>query len=136
MSTTSPIRRVHQFPHHLFFTRHLFLILRSLNPPNYLFIYPCSQALKLILSFFISHLIMVSTRTKNKSAHPAAPVMTEAAKKKAGIPTKRRSKKATKDDTIRELEARIAALESPGGDPFSKEPLVRIFHSSCLVWGA
>ena len=71
---------------------------------------------------------MVSTRTKNKTTHPAAPVMTSAAKQKAGIPTKRRPKKVTKDDTIRELQARIAALESPGGEPFSKEPLVRVSH--------
>lgn len=75
---------------------------------------------------------MVSTRQKNKKAHPAAPVMTEAAKEKAGIPTKRRAKRVTKDDTIRELQARIAALETPGGEPFSKEPLVRGLRSSYL----
>ena len=68
---------------------------------------------------------MVSTRPKNKKAHPAAPVMSEAAKQKAGIPTKKRAKKVTKDDTIRELKARLAALENPGGELFSKEPLVR-----------
>ena len=67
---------------------------------------------------------MVSTRTKNKLAHPAAPVMTEAAKQKAGIKTKRRPKKATKDETIRELQAQIAALKNPGEESFSKEPLV------------
>jgi len=67
---------------------------------------------------------MVSTRPKNKGTHPAAPVMTAAAKQKVGIPVKRRAKKVTKDDTIRELKARIASLESPGGEPFSKEPLV------------
>lgn len=67
---------------------------------------------------------MVSTRTKNKLAHPAAPVMTEAAKRKAGIKTKRRPKGPTKDETIRELQAQIAALKSTGEETFSKDPVV------------
>lgn len=67
---------------------------------------------------------MVSTRPKNKKAHPAAPVMSDAAKVKAGIPTKKRAKRVTKDETIRELKAKLASLENPGGEPFSKEPLV------------
>jgi hypothetical protein len=69
---------------------------------------------------------MVGTRPQNKKAHPAAPVMTGAAKIKAGIPvTKRRSKKQTKDDKIRELEARLALMESPDdATAVSKEPLV------------
>ena len=69
---------------------------------------------------------MVGTRPKNKNAHPAAPVMTEAAKTKAGIPSTRRcTKKPTKDDKIRELQARIAALEHPDeAASISKEPLV------------
>jgi len=71
---------------------------------------------------------MVDTRRKNRLAHPAAPVMTEAAKQKAGIKTKRRAKKGTKDaDTIRELQARIAALENADEETFSKEPLVRVW---------
>ena len=79
--------------------------------------------------------MVAATRKKNKTTHPAAPVMSEAAKQKAGIPTKRRQKKVTKDETIRELQARIAALETPGGEPFSKEPLVRTSRSSRLVLG-
>lgn len=69
---------------------------------------------------------MVSTRGKNKLTHPAAPVMSAAAKRKAGIKTKPRAKKVTKDQQIRELEAKVFALENPGSEPFSKEPLVRI----------
>ena len=70
---------------------------------------------------------MVSTRAKNQHQHPAAPVMTKAAKVKAGIINpKKRPKKTTKDETIRELQARLAALEDPDGEPFSKEPLVRV----------
>ena len=83
----------------------------------------------------LSYLTMVSTRTKNKSAHPAAPVMTNAAKQKAGIKTKPTQKRVTKDQTIRELQARLAALENPDGEPFSKEPLVRtsLPHILCTV---
>jgi hypothetical protein len=69
---------------------------------------------------------MVSTRPQNKLARPAAVVMTKAAKQKAGIKSKRPSKKPTKDETIRELRAQIAALENPDEETFSKEPLVRI----------
>ena len=68
---------------------------------------------------------MVSTHPKNKSAHPAALVMMNAAKQKAGIKTKPTQKRVTKDQTICELQARIATLENPFGEPFSKEPLVR-----------
>ena len=70
----------------------------------------------------------VGTRQRNKEVHPAAPVMTEAAKIKAGIPTtKRRGKKPTKDEQIRELQARLTALENPDeAATVSKEPLVRI----------
>lgn len=69
---------------------------------------------------------MVNTHLKNKVAHPAAPMMTDAAKIKAGIPpTKRRSKKQTKDDQIRELKAHLATLEHPDeATAVSKEPLV------------
>ena len=70
--------------------------------------------------------MVASTRRKKKDAHPAAPVMTKAAKQKAGIKTTRRTKKPTKDETIRELQAQIAALENPHEETFSKEPLVRI----------
>ena len=72
------------------------------------------------------------TRPKNKTAHPAAPVMSEAAKVKAGITSaKPRPKRMTKDATIRELEARIAQLENPDDAHPSKEPLVRIPPLSC-----
>ena len=67
---------------------------------------------------------MVSTRTKNKLVHPAAPIMTEAAKQKAGIKTKCHPKKTTKDETIHELQAQIATLKNPREESFSKEPLV------------
>lgn len=67
------------------------------------------------------------TRSKNQTAHPGTPVMTEAAKVKAGIkPAKPSSKKMTKDVRIRELEARIAELERPDDPHPSKEPLVSI----------
>lgn len=69
---------------------------------------------------------MVGTRSNNKNVHPAAPLMTEAARVKAGIPSgKRRAKKVTKDERIRELQARLAAAENPHEAPaVSKEPLV------------
>lgn len=73
---------------------------------------------------------MVATCSRNKLAHPAPLVMTKAAQKKVGIPTKPRPKKSTKNETIRELKAHIAALEDPDGEPFSKEPLVCIVQSS------
>ena len=66
---------------------------------------------------------MVNTRIKNKVAHPAAPVMTKAAKEKAGIQPKR-PKRLTKAETIRQLQARIAALENPNEESPSQEPLV------------
>ena len=68
--------------------------------------------------------MVAATRLKNKLAHPAAPMMTKAAKQKAGIKVKRRTKRVTKDETIRELQARIDTLENPGAEMFSKEPLV------------
>ena len=68
--------------------------------------------------------MVTSTRAKNKLAHPAAPIMTEAAKRKAGIKHKQRPKRVTKDETIRQLQAQIAALKNPEGETFSKEPLV------------
>ena len=76
--------------------------------------------------------MVASTRAKNKLAHPAAPVMTETAKRKAGIKMKRRSKKMTKDDTIRELQAQLAALQNPNEASFSKEPLVCTPYLSCM----
>ena len=77
--------------------------------------------------------MVATTHPKNKLSHPAAPVMTQAAKKKAGIKVKQRPKKATKDDTIQELRAHIAALENPDEGPFSKEPLVRIQISNSIL---
>ena len=79
------------------------------------------------LFLFILHLVMVSTHAKNKTAHPAAPVMTNAAKRKAGIDAKQPPKRVSTAQTVRELLARIDALENPQGKTFSKEPLVRIF---------
>lgn len=70
--------------------------------------------------------MVASTRPKNRQAHPTAPVMTKAAKTKAGIKTNRRKKKPTKDETIRQLQARIDALENPHEEELSKDPLVRI----------
>ncbi|KAF9787362.1 hypothetical protein BJ322DRAFT_1017299 [Thelephora terrestris] len=67
---------------------------------------------------------MAGTRAKNKDTHPAAPVMTTAAKIRAGIPTTKRQKKATKDDKIRALEARLAAFEQPDDAvAISQDPL-------------
>jgi hypothetical protein len=68
--------------------------------------------------------MVASTRAKNKNKHPAAPVMTEAAKRKAGIKAKQQPKKKTKDQTIRELRAQIAFLKNPEEESYSKEPLV------------
>jgi hypothetical protein len=69
---------------------------------------------------------MVNTRSKNKDEHPAAPVMTERAKVKAGIQPPRPKKTQKKDDQIRELKARLAAFERPDeATIISKEPLVR-----------
>jgi hypothetical protein len=65
------------------------------------------------------------TRPQNKTARPAAVVMTEKAKVKAGIKqAKTHSKRPTKDAKIRALEARIAELEHPDDPHPSKEPLV------------
>jgi hypothetical protein len=52
--------------------------------------------------------------------------MTEPTKVRAGIkPAKCVSKKGTKDNQIRELEARLAVYEHPDdADPLSKDPLV------------
>ena len=78
---------------------------------------------------------MVKTRAKNQDAHPGAPLMTTAARIKAGITTtKRRTKKPTKDDQIRELQTRLAALEYPDDDAaaVSKEPLVSLSSLSVL----
>ena len=73
---------------------------------------------------------MVGTRPKNKTTHPAAPVMSESAKIKAGIPTTKRRKKLPMGDRIRELEARLAVYEHPDDTtPVSKEPLVSIVRN-------
>ena len=76
---------------------------------------------------------MVGTRPKNKGAHPGAPVMSDAAKVKAGIkPAKRRTKKPTKDEQIRQLQARLNALENPDQTvPISNEPLVSLVSFFC-----
>lgn len=68
---------------------------------------------------------MVNTCPANKNAHPAAPVMSNKAKTKAGVPTKRQTKEPSKAEKIRILEARIAILENPEDTaPISQEPLV------------
>ena len=65
------------------------------------------------------------TWPKNKIAHPTAPVMSKAAKVKAGIiPAKPRSKRMMKDARIQELEAQIAQFENPNDPHPSKEPSV------------
>ena len=69
-----------------------------------------------------------STRAKNKLAHPAALVMTNAAKQKAGIKTKARPKKFTNAERVRWLETRLAELEGGDEEMASQEPLVRIFN--------
>ena len=67
-----------------------------------------------------------ATCTKNKTKHPAVPVMTPAAQQKAGIKAAPPPKpeNVTKDQTIQELKVCIAVLENPDEEMFSKEPLV------------
>ena len=119
--TFSPIHPSHNHP---FLTCYTVLILHSLALLSIFFIYPCSQALQHLLALFLSHPTMVSTCPKNKKAHPAAPVMSDATKVKASIPTKKCAKRTTKDNTIQELQAQIVVLKDLSGEPFSKEPLV------------
>lgn len=69
------------------------------------------------------------TRPKNKVAHPAAPVMTNAAKQKAGIKVKPLPKRVTMSDKVRWLEAKIAGMENPDEGMPSREPLVCIPES-------
>lgn len=79
---------------------------------------------------------MVGTRNKNKDAHPGAPAMTNAAKIKAGIPTKKQQRGRTKDEQIRELKALVAAANNTDDTAaISKEPLVCRRHScyGCLI---
>ena len=90
----------------------------------YLFVSCYPPSLLIPTESLLSPTMVTSTRAKNKLAHPAAPIMTEAAKRKAGIKHKQRPKRVTKDETIRELQAQIAALKNPEGETFSKEPLV------------
>lgn len=78
--------------------------------------------------------MVASTCAKNKFAHPAAPVMTKAAKQKAGIKTKQCPKKKMKDEMIRELQAQLAALVNPDKESFSKEPLVCTHFPLCADW--
>jgi len=77
--------------------------------------------------------MVASTHIKNKLSHPAALVMTNATKQKAGIKTKQRPKRMTKDQTIKELQACLDALENPDEELFSKEPLVHILHYLTLM---
>jgi hypothetical protein len=71
--------------------------------------------------------MVVQTRDRNKTAHPAAPVMSEAAKVRAGIkPAKPRAKRKTKDTRIRELEEQLARLQRPDDPHPSNEPLVSV----------
>ena len=51
--------------------------------------------------------------------------MSQAAKIRAGVPTKHQNKKVTKDEKIRLLEARLTTLEHPNNTTaISKDPLV------------
>jgi len=79
---------------------------------------------------------MVRTCTKNKNAHPATPVMTQAAKIKAGIQsTKHHMRKPTKDEHICELQAHLTTLEHPDETAtISKEPLVSRAFSHIPHW--
>ena len=79
--------------------------------------------------------MVASTRKKNKTVHPAAGVMTAAAKQKAGIEVKPPSKRVTKDQTIKELLARIDTLQNPDREPFSKEPLVCAYLAPTVLPG-
>lgn len=78
---------------------------------------------------------MVRTRAKNKTVHPAAPVMTKAAKKKAGIPTAMcHSKKQEAKEKMHQMEARLAMLKNPDdATPVSREPLVCLITSLTLL---
>ena len=80
---------------------------------------------------------MVGTHPKNKNAHLAAPVMTEATKTRAGIPSaKCHTKKPTKDEQICELEACLTAFEHPDETTaILKEPLVSWLLSCNPYWG-
>ena len=70
--------------------------------------------------------MVCQTQPTNKTAHPAAPVMSTTAKVKAGItPAKPCAKQMTKDARIQELEAQIAQFKNPDDQHLSKEPLVR-----------
>ena len=87
-------------------------------------------SVSLLLTHFVTRsfisLPMAKTHAKNKTTNPGAPVMTEAAKIKAGIPVKPCPKKQTQANQIRELEARLAAFKRPDEVTtiVSKEPLV------------
>lgn len=109
-------------------SRSRFLPLSLLSISFHSLIYLCSSALSTRFQLSSYPTMVATTRPKNKLKHPAAPVMTPAEKEKAGIKTKRRPKKVTKDETIRELLARLAALENPIDEPFSKDPLVFPTH--------
>ena len=101
-----------------------------LSSPSLLSTHSLCHSLSPLHSFSLFSLFfyMVGTRPQNKGKHPAAPVMSEAAKVKAGIKSaKRRTKKPTKDEQIRQLQARLDALENPDQtDPVSNEPLVNL----------
>ena len=115
----------------------LFYLFFTLRPSLHcLFIYlRCLALPPLLIRFFPGNypVMVASTRAKNKLAHPGAPVMTNAAKKKAGIKVKSRPRRTTRVDTIRELRARLEAAENPHKEPFTKEPLVRIGLSLCTL---
>ena len=107
------------------------LILSTPHPPGLLhvhLIYPC-YLLALFPTLFylvlLYNVMPVSTRPRNRHVHPAAPVMTDAARERAGIQPKRRSRRITKNETIRRLQAQIHTLENLDGESFSNEPLVR-----------
>ena len=84
----------------------------------------------LLLTHFVTHsfisLPMAKMRAKNKTMNPEAPVMTEAAKIKVGIPVKPHPKKQTQANQIHELEAHLATFErlDEATTIILKEPLV------------
>lgn len=117
LSSNDPRRPITIIPHILFATLLSYLLCYLAHHPTRLHL--------------ISRTTMVETRTKNKLSHPAAPVMTRAAKEKAGIKTQARRSRVTKDEKIRALEARLAAFENPQEESFSNEPLVRSLIRLC-----
>ena len=102
----------------------LIQLLISSNLSYIILIYLCCLPAPLpTLFFLVSYLTMVNTHIKNKVTHLAAPVMTKAAKEKAGIQPKC-PKRLMKAKTIWQLQTCIAALENPNKESPSQKPLL------------